>query len=233
MREICVVVADDHPLFRQGVVNTLSVEPDLRVVGEASHGQEALRLILAMQPDVAVVDINMPGLNGQQVTHQVVGARTRTRIILLTAYDDAEQIIHAFRAGAAAYCSKDIQPHKLAQVVREVASGAFVMQERVWKADELRHWLDEQMRGASRSFSDPGEPFYPLSEREMEVLAYLTQGLSNKEIAAILGISHQTVKNHVTAVLRKLGVDDRTQAAVYALRRGWVRLSQNKSSSQE
>jgi DNA-binding NarL/FixJ family response regulator len=114
-----------------------------------------------------------------------------------------------------------------------VADGKYVVQEEILDDDELEKWLMNQTEQAIRPYSDPGEPFHPLSNREMEVLECVTTGMSNKEIAGMLGISHQTVKNHVTAILRKLGVDDRTQAAVYALRRGWVRLYQQDSESQE
>jgi DNA-binding NarL/FixJ family response regulator len=167
-------------------------------------------------------------VNGQQVTHQVVADKVRTRVILMTGYDDSEQVLHAAIAGAAGYCSKDIEPGVLANVVRQVAGGSFVVGEMVFSPPEFEYWLDKQLETARRSYSEPGNPFHPLSDREMEVLECVVQGMSNKEIAAILGISHQTVKNHVTAILRKFGVDDRTQAVVYALKRGWVKFNHNK-----
>jgi DNA-binding NarL/FixJ family response regulator len=145
-------------------------------------------------------------------------------VILLTAYDDVEQVIHSMRSGAAAYCSKDVKPEYLVNIVRLVKLGKYIVGDDVFDDISLEQWLALRTEGALRLYSDPGEPFHPLSRREMEVLTHLTQGMSNKEIASILGISHQTVKNHVTSILRKLGVEDRTQAAVYALRRGWVRL---------
>jgi DNA-binding NarL/FixJ family response regulator len=114
-------------------------------------------------------------------------------------------------------------------VIREVANGKYVIGYEVFDLEGMENWLLERLGQTSRSYSDPGEPFHPLSGREMEVLACVTQGMSNKEIATMLGISHQTVKNHVTAILRKLGVEDRTQAAVYALRHGWVRLQETEN----
>lgn len=224
MREISVVVIDDHPLFRQGVADVLSLEPDFKVVGQAIDGEAGLNLIRETLPMVAVVDVNLPGLNGQQVTRQVVSERLATRIVLLTAYDDIQQKIHSMRVGGAAYCTKDIQPEELVKVVRAVAAGRYVVSDQVLDVTGLDRWLSAQTEGAGRAYSDPGEPFQPLSNREMEVLACVTRGLSNKEIATQLGISHQTVKNHVTAILRKLGVEDRTQATIFALKRGWVRL---------
>jgi len=123
-----------------------------------------------------------------------------------------------------AYCAKDVAPEMLVEAVRAVAEGKFVIENKVMDRSAIEKWLQEKTQDIHTSYSDPGDPYEPLSNREMEVLGCVTRGLSNKEIAGELGISHQTVKNHVTAVLRKLNVEDRTQAAVYALRQGWVRL---------
>jgi len=224
MDTITVIIVDDHPLFRQGVINTISYEPDLDVIADAEDGDNALELVRKHKPDVVVMDVNLPGMNGQQVTRQIVTEKLPTRVILLTAYDDIEQIIHSMRSGAAAYCAKHVKPESLVGIVRQVALGKYVIGTEVFDSAGLERWLELKTEGALRSYSDPGEPFHPLSKREMEVLSYLTRGMSNKEIANLLGISHQTVKNHVTSILRKLGVEDRTQAAVYALKRGWVRL---------
>ena len=233
MKEITLIIADDHPFFRQGVVDALSLEKDFRIVAQASDGKEAIALIRSMNPMVAIVDINMPGMNGQQVTHQVTSEHLSTRIVLLTGYDDVEQAIHAVLAGAVGYCAKEIQPDVLARTVRAVAEGKYAIAGNIFNRRDLDRWIDEQMDGARRSYSEPGSPFHPLSDREMEVLACVVRGMSNKEIAGLLGISHQTVKNHVTSILRKFGVEDRTQAVVYALRRGWVKLQDSGIRSQE
>ena len=224
MDTITIVIVDDHPLFREGVINTISIEPDLKIVADTDNGDDALALVRQYKPDVVVMDVNLPGMNGQQVTREIVVEKLPTRVILLTAYDDAEQIIHSMRSGAAAYCAKDVKPESLVGIVRQVAVGKFVIGTEVFDNAGMERWLELKTEGSMRPYSDPGEPFHPLSKREMEVLSYLTKGMSNKEIANLLGISHQTVKNHVTSILRKLGVEDRTQAAVFALRRGWVRL---------
>jgi DNA-binding NarL/FixJ family response regulator len=233
MEEITIAVVDDHPLFRQGVINTLSLEPGFKIVGQASNGIDALELIRALCPKVTILDINLPGMNGQEITHQVVQERISTRIILLTAYDDPEQIIHAAQAGAAAYCPKEIDPLSLVQTIKDVARGKFVVADRVFEPKEFESWLKDEMKKVRQTYSEPGSPFHPLSERETQVLACVVKGMSNKEIASSLGISQQTVKNHVTSVLRKFGVEDRTQAVVYALKRGWVKLSDQDLHSQE
>lgn len=233
MSKITIVVVDDHPLFRQGVVDSFSLEPDLLVVGQASNGEEALDLIRTVHPNVAVVDVNIPGMNGQQVARRVIAEKMDTHVILLTAYHDREQVIHAMRGGASAYCTKDVKPEDLVQIIHNVNEGKFIVGDQILEGVELEQWVGVQTENALRPYGDPGEPFYPLSSREMEVLSFVTRGMSNKEIASLLGISHQTVKNHVTAILRKLGVEDRTQAAIYALRQGWVRLYQENTDVQE
>ena len=233
MKDITLLIVDDHPLFRQGVADALALEEGFRVVGQAADGKHALELIRDLEPDIAVLDVNLPEMNGQQITHQVTQEKLRTRILLLTGYDDIEQAIHAAHAGAAAYCAKDIQPQGLVSVIRDVAIGKYVIGGNVFNRRELDEWLESQMEGARRSYSEPGSPFHPLSDREMEVLVCVVKGMSNKEIASLLGISHQTVKNHVTSILRKFGVEDRTQAVVYALKRGWVKLKNSDAGAED
>jgi DNA-binding NarL/FixJ family response regulator len=224
MDEITIIIVDDHPLFLQGVVDALSLESDMRVIGQASSGEDALNIIRSLRPDIAVLDVNIPGLNGQQVTHRVTQEKLATRIILMTGYDDREQIIHAALAGAKGYCAKDTEPKDLLRAIREVANGKYAIAGRIFTRRELDRWLDDQIEGSIRTYSEPGSPFHPLSKREMEVLSCVVRGMSNKEIASLLGISHQTVKNHITSILRKFSVEDRTQAVVYALKHGWVKL---------
>lgn len=223
MDPIRVIVVDDHPIFRQGVIDSLSLEPMIEVVGQAENGEAALALMRVLQPDVAVLDVNLPAMNGHQVTYQAQRERLPTRVILLTAYDDLEQKLHALGAGARAYCAKDIRPERLVQIIKWVAEGRYVVQDQVMTEEEVRDWMEAHRLGAYRLYADDREVFQPLSPREMEVLIEIVRGSSNKEIARRFGISHQTVKNHVTSILRKLGVEDRTQAAVFALQRGWIR----------
>jgi DNA-binding NarL/FixJ family response regulator len=229
MQKIEVIIVDDHPLFREGVRNVLDSEEDIHVITECVTGDEALNVIREEIPNVALVDVNLPKMNGIQVTRQINADRISTAVVLLTAYDDVEQVLHAFRAGASAYCSKDVEPGKLVDVIRHVSRGFFVVGDQVYDEAGLEQWLARGVETVRRPHLDGDvEAFTPLSPREMEILQYVTRGLSNKEIAVHLGISHQTVKNHMTAILHKLDVEDRTQAAVYALRHGWVRLQDTR-----
>jgi len=229
METYTVVIIDDHPLFREGVRSVIDSEEDLDVLAEGTSGDQALQLVRELRPRVALIDVNLPNMNGMQVTRQIGAERLDTSVVLLTAYDDVEQVLHAFSAGAAAYCSKDVEAGKLVDVVRQVARGFFVVGDQIFDREGLDDWLSRGVETVRRPHLEGDvEAFTPLSPREMEILQYVTRGMSNKEIASKLGISHQTVKNHMTAILHKLDVEDRTQAAVYALRHGWVRLQDTR-----
>jgi DNA-binding NarL/FixJ family response regulator len=232
MNKTTLLVIDDHPLFRQGVIDAISLEDDMKVIGQHSTGEHALDIIRSLRPAIVLLDVNLPGMNGQQITHEVTAEKLRTRIVLMSGYDDTEQSLHAAMAGAAAYCAKEIEPRALLDVIRQVAQGKYVYDARSMTRAELQDWIEEQIEAAPRPYSEPGSPFHPLSNREMEVLECVVRGLSNKEIASLLGISHQTVKNHVTSILRKFSVEDRTQAVVYALKHGWVRLKTSTVKSE-
>jgi DNA-binding NarL/FixJ family response regulator len=224
-QQIKVLIVDDHPVFRQGLCDVLETDPQLKVVGEAADGEVAIEMVHEVNPDVILMDINLPTINGLQVTRKIKAQLPDMKVIMITGYDDAEQVFHAIRVGASAYCPKDITPEALINIIHTVRNGNYVVGEKTMNYDELMNWVEQKIgRFAGPLVSDNEEMFVPLSPREMEILEHVTRGLSNKEIAYKLGISHQTVKNHMTAILRKLRVDDRTQAAVYALRHGWVRL---------
>jgi len=233
-RKINVLIVDDHPIMREGLRKLLQEEPDIIVIAEAGTGQQALDIARDTQPDVVLLDINLPNLNGIQVTSRLKADRNRIAVVLLTAYDDEEQVLHAMRAGASAYCPKDIEPERLMGVIRQVARGNYMIAGKVYNERGVQEWLNNRVEALSGPYVvDSSEHFVPLSPREMEILRCVTRGLSNKEIASELGISHQTVKNHMTSILDKLNVEDRTQAAVYALQRGWVRISDYKQQAHQ
>lgn len=219
---IKVVIVDDHPFFRQGVRGVLAREPDIEVVAESGDGQEALDLLSKIQPDVVLMDVNLPTMNGFQVTQKLKNHCPNINVIILTAYDDEEQVYHAIRIGASAYFAKDVEPARLLNTIRTVAEGHYVIAGKTMTPGQAEQWLLELYRRYGLKPEDA--TFSPLTDREMEILELIIEGLSNKEIAHHLGISQQTVKNHVTSILAKLNLADRTQAAIYALRHGWVRL---------
>ncbi len=223
--KINVMIVDDHPVFREGLRNVLVVHDDLCIVGEATDGPEAIELVQELLPDVVLMDINLPTLNGLLATRKLKELCPQVNVIMLTAYDDVEQIYHAVRAGASAYYSKDVSPDRLVGVIRHVSQGQYVIGDTIFDEKGIGDWLLEEFRHFGGGTWEKEERFLvPLSPREMEILELVIQGMSNREIAYHLGISHQTVKNHMTSILGKLGVTDRTQAAVYALRHGWVPL---------
>ncbi len=226
--KIRIMIVDDHPLFREGLRRVLEQEDDLLVEAEVADGEQAIVLARETGPDVVLLDINLPSMNGLQVTREIKARLPDTAVINLTAYHDEEQIIHAINAGASAYYPKEVMPDKLLFAVRQVTLGQWVIDDEVLNEDGLRDWLFEQYRKLAPPGLESDSLFVPLTTREMEILQYVVRGSSNKEIARALKISQQTVKNHISSILRKLDVKDRTEAAVYALRHGWIRLEDTK-----
>jgi two-component system, NarL family, response regulator LiaR len=211
---ITILLIDDHRVVRQGVRAFLATQPDLLVVGEAESGAEGVRLAAQLAPDIALMDLVMPGMGGVEATRQLKRASPRTQIIVLTSYHDDEHIFPVLRAGALSYLLKDIGVDALAEAVRGAARGEAALHPRV-AARVIR-----ELQGAPR---DALNPFTELSERELEVLRLIADGHSNADIAARLVLSEKTVKGHVSNILSKLQLADRTQAAVYAWRGGIAR----------
>ncbi len=213
---ITVMVVDDHSVVRQGVRAFLETCPDIAVVAEAASGEEAVRLAARHAPDVALMDLVMPGMDGIEATRAVKRISPRTQIIVLTSYHEDEHIFPAIRAGAISYLLKDIAPESLADAIRKAARGEAMLHPRV--AARLIQEL-HAAREPSPSPTAPA-PFAELTERELEVLRLIAQGMSNAAIAGQLVISERTVKSHVSNILSKLHLSDRTQAAVFAWQKG-------------
>jgi NarL family two-component system response regulator LiaR len=212
---ITVLLVDDHQVVRQGVRAFLDTQPDFSVIGEAESGEQALRLADEHVPDVILMDLVLPGdIDGVEATRQIKHHSPRTQVVVLTSYHEDEFIFPAIKAGALSYVLKDIGPEELADVIRKASLGEAVLHPRVAAR------LIQEIQGR-RNLST--NPFTELSDREMEVLRLIAGGSSNAEIAEKLVISEKTVKGHVSNILSKLHLVDRTQAAVYAWREGIVR----------
>ncbi|WP_214103314.1 response regulator [Acrocarpospora catenulata] len=209
---IRVLIADDHPIVRQGLRTFLAVQGDIEVVGEAADGAEAVALAGELAPDVLLLDLKMPGLDGLGALTELSARRIQVRAIVLTSVTDRADVAPAMRAGAAGFLYKDVDPPALAQAIRAVHGGQVLL------APEA---ADAMLAGpaADRRPDPPPTPVL-LTEREREVLGLIAGGRSNREIARELHVAEKTVKTHVSNVLMKLGVQDRTQAALYAVRHG-------------
>ena len=214
---ITVLLVDDHQLVRQGVRAFLDTQPDITVVGEAESGETAVTQASQHAPDVILMDLMMPGMDGVEATRRVKQVSPRTQVIVLTSYHQDEHIFPAIRAGALSYLLKDVGPAELAAAVRKAAAGEAVLNPRVAAR------VVQELHG---SRSEAINPFTELSQREMETLHLIAEGLSNSDIAEQMTNSEKTVKSHVSNVLSKLHLADRTQAAVYAWREGVVRRSE-------
>ena len=211
--KISILITDDHALVRQGIRAFLELQPDIIVIGEADSGEAAVRMAADLVPDVVLMDLVMPGIGGVEATRQVKQVSPHSQIIVLTSYHEDEYIFPALRAGALSYVLKDVGPDELADTVRKAARGESVLHPRVASR------VVQELRGTKR---DTPNLFTDLSERELEVLRLIADGLSNAEIAAKLSISEKTVKGHVSNILGKLHMMDRTQAAVFAWQQGLV-----------
>jgi DNA-binding NarL/FixJ family response regulator len=211
MKPIRILLVDDQALFREGLRTLLSVHADLLIVGEAANGSEAVQRTKALHPSVVLMDLRMPVLDGVEATRRVLEIEPEVKVIVLTTFDDDEEVFEALRAGASGYLLKDAPSGKLVEAIRAVARGESFLQPSIAsKVLSEFNRLSQPLPGpaAARSHS--------LSEREREVLRFLARGMSNKEIAAELNLAEGTVKNHMSNVLGKLGVLDRTQAALKA-----------------
>jgi len=213
---IRVLIADDHSLFRQGIRRLLEAAGDLEVVGEAATGEEAIRMVEELAPDVVLLDVSMPGLSGIDAAGVIKTTSPRTRVIIVTVHTDEEFLFEAIKAGAMGYLLKDSTPEELLRAVRVVHHGEALL------APAMAAKVVKEFARTTET-KDLAPVLTPLTQREVEILHHVAAGLANKEIAHRLGISERTVKNHLSNIMEKLQVNSRTQAAIYALRSGLVR----------
>lgn len=213
--QICILIVDDHPVVRDGLVAILGTQPDFVVVGEAGDGRDALQKAHDLHPDVILLDLEMPGMDGVETLRQLKAQNAQTRVIVFTAFDSDERIVTAVQAGAQGYLLKGAPRQELFHAVRVVHSGGSLLQPIV--ASKLMQRVNQE----------PEPPLESLTARELEVLQAMAAGLQNKEIAAKLVISERTVKFHVSAILGKLGAGNRTEAVALAAQRGLVEMGRN------
>lgn len=206
---IKVLIVEDHPLMATGLRATLGARPGLRIVGVAVNGGSALRLVNETRPDVVLMDIKLPGVDGLEVTRRIRKEHAGIAIVVLTSFEEHDLMVEAFRAGANAYALKDVEPDELERIVRVVAGGKNVL----------------LPPGMAEALVHPERVAGPLTAREFDALRLISLGKTNREIASELGVTEGTVKSHVTSILNKLGVQDRTRAVLEATRRGWLKLA--------
>jgi NarL family two-component system response regulator LiaR len=220
MEKIRVLLAEDHVVVREGTRELIQREQDMEVVGEAGDGEEAIELAAELRPDVVIMDIAMPKVNGIEATKRIKELYPATAVLILTAYDNEQYIFALLEAGAAGYLLKNVRRSELIDAVRAVRAGESVLH------PVVTHKVLERLRSGEGRPGEKGGSGDILSEREMEVLRLASKGISNKDIARELVVSVRTVQAHLGNIFNKLGVGSRTEAVLYALRRGWFSLEE-------
>ena len=214
MKPIRVLIIDDHEIVREGLQTLLAEEPDFEVVGSAGDGAAAVALAEATKPDVIVMDLVMPGLDGIEATRRILGKDPSARVLVLTTFVDDQRVREAIQAGATGYLLKDILKTDLLRALRDAAVG------RPSLHPEVQQHLMREVAGRTSSSQGQAPPHLSLTEREIGILRLIAEGRSNKEIAAALFLTEGTIKGYVSTIFDKLGVEDRTQAALYAVKHG-------------
>ena len=224
---IRILIVDDHALFRVGIANILSRERDLDVVGEAADGRSALEMSGMTTPSIVLMDLSLPAPGGLETTQRIRREYPATAVIVMAQDEDEESLFASIKAGAAAFVIKDISPEDLIHVIRRVSQGEFLINDKVFSKPAVASRVLKEFRELAVYGQEAQPIFAPLSPREVEILDNIAQGMTNKQVAYALSISEQTVKNHMSSILRKLAVNDRTQAVVYAMRQGWIKMPED------
>ena len=225
--KVKILLVDDHALFRVGISNILEREPDFEVVGEADDSRSAVDRSLETSPDIILMDLSLPAPGGIETTQRIKRELPSTGIIVLAATEDEDALFDSIKAGAAAFILKDVGPDDLVTIIRRVVSGEYLINDKVFAKPSVASRVLKEFRELAVYGQEAAPIFAPLSPREVEILDNIAQGMTNKQVAYALSISEQTVKNHMSSILRKLSVNDRTQAVVYAMRQGWIRMPED------
>lgn len=223
-KQIRIVLIDDHKLFREGVKRILEFEPAFEVIAEGDDGSAAARLVKENNPDVVLMDINMPEINGVQATADLVRYFPDTKVIILSIHDDESYVTHALKTGAQGYLLKEMDSDSLIEAIKVVSDGGSYLHPKVTHnlVKEYRRLAKENASSIADKGIEYRKPLHLLTKRECQVLQLLADGKSNRAVAETLYISEKTVKNHVSNILQKMNVNDRTQAVISAIRKGWV-----------
>jgi DNA-binding NarL/FixJ family response regulator len=222
-----ILVVDDHALFRVGIRDILGQESDFAVVGEAVDSRTAFDLAVQLMPDIVLMDLSLPGVGGIETTQRLKRELPSAGIIVLADEEDEDALFDAIKAGAAAFILKDVGPDDLVTIVRRVRNGEYLINDKVFAKPSVAGRVLKEFRELAIYGQEAQPIFAPLSPREVEILDNIAQGMTNKQVAFALSISEQTVKNHMSSILRKLSVNDRTQAVVYAMRQGWIKMPED------
>ena len=222
-RAIRILLADASRITTMGIRQVIEKEPDMEIIGVAADGEEAVAKTNELEPDVLIIEVDLPRLGGIKATQRVRRELPAVGVVILTAQDQEQILFEAIRAGAAAYLHKDCEPTELTDAIRKVRNGQFIINEKIFSRPAVASKVLAEFRELSVYGPGSTHVFAPLSPREVQILDNIAQGMTNKEVAYALAISEQTVKNHMSSILRKLSVNDRTQAVVYAIRQGWIK----------
>ncbi len=224
---IRILIVDDHALFRVGISNILSREREIEVVGEAADGRSAVEMVTMVSPSIVLMDLSLPAPGGLDTTQRIRREFPAIAVVVMAQDEDEESLFASIKAGAAAFVIKDISPEDLIHVIRRVSQGEFLINDKVFSKPAVASRVLKEFRELAVYGQEAQPIFAPLSPREVEILDNIAQGMTNKQVAYALSISEQTVKNHMSSILRKLAVNDRTQAVVYAMRQGWIKMPED------
>ncbi len=224
---IRILIVDDHALFRGGISQVLGKEREFDIVGEAADGRSALEMTGMVSPNIVLMDLSLPSPGGLETTQRIRREFPAVAVVVMAQDEDEESLFASIKAGAAAFVIKDISPEDLIHVIRRVSQGEFLINDKVFSKPAVASRVLKEFRELAVYGQEAQPIFAPLSPREVEILDNIAQGMTNKQVAYALSISEQTVKNHMSSILRKLSVNDRTQAVVYAMRQGWIKMPED------